>query len=87
MTDSEDVRYAHTSRDILGDILPHHDHLRMLNLRKATLFVANQNTLDALPIKALADETDLLLERTKTLAAEIKAASALGAAWTRCRAK
>lgn len=46
---------------------------------KATLFVANQNTLAALPdqtIKALADETDLLLESHKTLAAGIKAASA-----------
>ncbi|KAN0130517.1 Tat binding protein 1(TBP-1)-interacting protein (TBPIP) domain containing protein [Lactarius tabidus] len=46
---------------------------------KATLFVANQNTLGALPeptIKALADETDSLLESNKALAAEIKAASA-----------
>ena len=46
---------------------------------KATLFVANQDTLDAQPeqtIKALADETDSSLERNKTLATEIKAASA-----------
>ncbi|KAH9029347.1 TBPIP-domain-containing protein [Lactarius deliciosus] len=46
---------------------------------KATLFVANQNTLDALPehtIKALVDETDALAESNKTLAGEIKTASA-----------
>ena len=46
---------------------------------KATLFVANQNTLDALPeptIKALTSETDSLLESTKALTAEIKVASA-----------
>jgi hypothetical protein len=45
---------------------------------KATLFVANQNTLDALPeptIKALTDETDALLESNKALTTEIKAAS------------
>ena len=61
--------YAHISRDIL----PH------VCTGKATLFVANQNKLDALPekmIKALADETDSLLESNKTLAAEIKVASA-----------
>jgi hypothetical protein len=52
---------------------------------KATLFVANQNTLDALPehtIKALSDETDALLEGTKALTAEIKTASAGGATIT-----
>ncbi len=46
---------------------------------KATLFVANQNSVDALPenaINALADETDALVESNKALAAEIKAASA-----------
>ncbi|KAI9456843.1 TBPIP-domain-containing protein [Lactarius psammicola] len=46
---------------------------------KATLFVANQNTIDALPehtIKTLADETDALVESNKALVAEIKAASA-----------
>ena len=46
---------------------------------KATLFVANQNTLDALPeptIKALSSETDTLLESTKALTVEIKVASA-----------
>ncbi|KAH9051926.1 TBPIP-domain-containing protein [Lactarius vividus] len=46
---------------------------------KATLFVANQNTVDALPehaIKALADETDALVESNKALTAEIKTASA-----------
>ena len=46
---------------------------------QAKLFVANQNTLDALPekiIKALADETDSLLENNKAIAAEIKGASA-----------
>jgi len=46
---------------------------------KATLFVANQNTLDALPehtVKTLADETDALIESNKALSAEIKAASA-----------
>ncbi|KAH8991246.1 TBPIP-domain-containing protein [Lactarius akahatsu] len=46
---------------------------------KATLFVANQNTLDALPehtIKALADETDTLVESNKVLAGELKTASA-----------
>ncbi|KAF8261502.1 TBPIP-domain-containing protein [Lactarius quietus] len=45
---------------------------------KATLFVANQNTLGALPeptIKALADETDSLLECNKALTAAMKAAS------------
>ena len=46
---------------------------------QAKLIVANQNTLDALPekmTKALADETDSLLESNKAIAAEIKAASA-----------
>ncbi|KAH9173724.1 TBPIP-domain-containing protein [Lactarius sanguifluus] len=46
---------------------------------KATLFVANQNAVDALPehtIKALADETDALVESNKALAGEIKTASA-----------
>ncbi|KAI0245797.1 TBPIP-domain-containing protein [Lactifluus subvellereus] len=46
---------------------------------KATFFVADQNSLDALPehkVKALAEETGALTESSKALAAEIKAASA-----------
>ncbi|KAF8486428.1 TBPIP-domain-containing protein [Russula ochroleuca] len=46
---------------------------------KATLFVANQGNLDALPekkFKDLAEETEALSERNKALAAELKAASA-----------
>lgn len=46
---------------------------------KATLFVANQGNLDALPeqkFKDLAGETEALNERNKALAAELKAASA-----------
>ncbi|KAH9992228.1 TBPIP-domain-containing protein [Russula compacta] len=46
---------------------------------KATLFVTNQNNLEALPeheVKALAETTEALSERNKALAAEVKAASA-----------
>ncbi len=53
--------------------------MRKIRSGKATFFVANQDTLDALPeqkIKALAEETEALTERNKTLGAEIKAASA-----------
>jgi len=53
--------------------------MRKIHSGKATFFVANQDTLDALPeqkIKALAEETEALIERNKTLGAEIKAASA-----------
>jgi 26S proteasome regulatory subunit, ATPase 3, interacting protein len=46
---------------------------------KATFFVANQNTLDALPehkVKALSEGTEALIESNKALTAEVKAASA-----------
>lgn len=46
---------------------------------KATFFVTNQNSLDALPehkVKALAEETEALIESNKALTAEVKAASA-----------
>ncbi|KAH9970616.1 TBPIP-domain-containing protein [Lactifluus volemus] len=46
---------------------------------KATFFVANQNSVDALPehkVKALAEETEALTESNKALTAEVKAASA-----------
>ena len=49
-----------------------------MRLGKATLFVANQGILDALPehkFKDLAAETEAVNERNKALAAEIKAAS------------
>jgi hypothetical protein len=46
---------------------------------KATFFVANQNSADALPehkVKALAEETEALTEGNRALTAEVKAASA-----------
>jgi len=53
--------------------------MRKILSGKATLFVSNQDNLDALPehkVKALAGETETLAERNKALAAEVKAASA-----------
>jgi hypothetical protein len=46
---------------------------------KTTFFVANQDNIDALPdhkVKALAEDTEALVERNKALTAEVKAASA-----------
>ena len=53
--------------------------MRKIRSGKTTFFVANQDSIDALSeheIKALAEETEVLVERNKSLAAEIKAASA-----------
>jgi len=53
--------------------------MREIRPGKTTFFVANQDNIDALSehkVKALAEETEALAERNKTLATEIKAASA-----------
>jgi phage tail protein X len=53
--------------------------MRKIRPGKTTFFVANQDHIDALSehkVKALAEETEALVERNKTLAAETKAASA-----------